>query len=153
MEIISDEVSSGFTAWCQRRPLTLLWIHPAMVGKQIIENVGHSINLGHSTMLQNNKESRSKYWATRLSVCSFARTAHSFTCSTLLYIARFACSLCLLAMLRSFIRLLTYSLPSSWKIGFCQWYEYAIANFTKVNDLMANFFCFFSVLDHSANIT
>ena len=29
-------------------------------------------------------ESGRKYWATRLSVCPFARTAHSFPCSALL---------------------------------------------------------------------
>ena len=30
-----------------------------------------------------NQEKRRKYWATRASVCSFARTAHSFACSGL----------------------------------------------------------------------
>ena len=35
-------------------------------------------------MVQNNQELRRKYWATCLSVCSFARTAHSFACSRLL---------------------------------------------------------------------
>ena len=36
------------------------------------------------TVGQNNQESRLKYWATRSSVRSFARTAHSFACSGLL---------------------------------------------------------------------
>ena len=41
------------------------------------------------TMVQNNKESRRKYRATRSSVCLFACIAHSFVCST----ALFGCSL------------------------------------------------------------
>ena len=36
------------------------------------------------TVGQNNQESRRKHWATRSSVCSFARTACSFACSALL---------------------------------------------------------------------
>ena len=36
------------------------------------------------TVGQNNQEYRLKYWATRSSVLSFARTAHSFACSELL---------------------------------------------------------------------
>ena len=36
------------------------------------------------TMVQNSQEYRLKYWATRSSVHSFARTAHSFACSGLL---------------------------------------------------------------------
>ena len=36
------------------------------------------------TVGQNNQEYRLKYWATRSSVRSFARTAHSFACSGLL---------------------------------------------------------------------
>ena len=35
-------------------------------------------------MGQNNKESRLQFWAIRSSVCSFARTAHSFACSAML---------------------------------------------------------------------
>ena len=35
-------------------------------------------------MVHNNQEPRCNYWATRLSVRSFARTAHSFTCSALI---------------------------------------------------------------------
>ena len=36
------------------------------------------------TMVENSQEYRLKYWTTRLSVCSFARTAHSFAYSGLL---------------------------------------------------------------------
>ena len=36
------------------------------------------------TVGQNNQESRRKYWATCLFICSFACTAHLFVCSTLL---------------------------------------------------------------------
>ena len=35
-------------------------------------------------MVQNSQEPRWKYWATRSSICSFARTTHSLACSTLL---------------------------------------------------------------------
>ena len=35
-------------------------------------------------MVWNKQELRCKYWATRSSVCSFARTVHSFACSRLL---------------------------------------------------------------------
>ena len=38
----------------------------------------------HSTVGQNSKELGCKYWATHSSLCSFAWTAHSFTCSALL---------------------------------------------------------------------
>ena len=34
----------------------------------------------HRTMVQNSQESR-QYWATRSSLCLFARTTHSFACS------------------------------------------------------------------------
>ena len=37
-----------------------------------------------STMVDNSQEYRLKYWATRSSIHSFARTAHSFACSALL---------------------------------------------------------------------
>ena len=39
---------------------------------------------GQSTVVWNKQEYRLKYWATRSSVRSFARTAHSFTCFGLL---------------------------------------------------------------------
>ena len=62
-----------------------------------------------STMGQNDKNSRCKYWATRSSIRSFACTAHSFTCSALLAL-----------LVRSAV--LTHSLarslcshPSSWE--------------------------------------
>ena len=46
------------------------------------------------TVVWNNQESRRKYWATSLSVRSFAHTAHSFACSALLAPLRsFVCSL------------------------------------------------------------
>ena len=34
----------------------------------------------YDTMVQENQKSRRKYWATRLSFCSFPRTAHSLAC-------------------------------------------------------------------------
>ena len=40
--------------------------------------------LWQSTMVQNNQEPRYKCWASLASVCSFACTAHSFTCFALL---------------------------------------------------------------------
>ena len=49
------------------------------------------------TIVWNNQESRRKYWATRSSVRSFARTAHSFTRSALL--ASFTCSIALIRLL------------------------------------------------------
>ena len=57
-------------------------------------------------MVQNNQESRRKYWATGLSVCLFARIAHSFACSTLLT-----------SLMRSvaLIHLLVQSLTSLWE--------------------------------------
>ena len=39
---------------------------------------------GGGTMVENSQEYRLQYWATRSSVGSFARTAHSFACSGLL---------------------------------------------------------------------
>ena len=55
-------------------------------------------------MVQNSHEYRREYWATRLPVHSFPRTAHSFTCSILL--ALFAHSAALIHLLT---RLLTHS--------------------------------------------
>ena len=43
-----------------------------------------SFLLIYSSVVQNNQKSKCKYWGTRLSVCSFAHTAHLFTCSALL---------------------------------------------------------------------
>ena len=45
--------------------------------------LNHDQNHNH-TMVQNSQEYRLKYWVTRLSVRSFARTTHSFACSRLL---------------------------------------------------------------------
>ena len=70
----------------------------------------HSSFFSHQcTTVQTNQESRLKYWATRSSVCSFARTAHSFACSGLL--ASLAPSA---ALTRSLARSL-HSLPRSWE--------------------------------------
>ena len=60
------------------------------------------------TVVWNSQESRRKYWATRLSVRSFARTAHSLACSGLL--TSLAPSA---ALTRSLARSLR-SLPRSW---------------------------------------
>ena len=54
------------------------------------------------TMVQNNQESRRKYWATRLSVCLIACIAHSFAGSALL--ASLTCS-----------AVFAHLLPSSWE--------------------------------------
>ena len=62
-----------------------------------------------STVVQISQNSRRKYWATRSSVRSFARTAHSFACSGLL--ASLAPSA---ALTRSLARSLR-SLPRSWE--------------------------------------
>ena len=53
-------------------------------------------NFNYCTMVDRSQEYRLKYWATRLSVCSFARTAHSFARS---------------------LTLLTPSLMGQWMIG------------------------------------
>ena len=56
-----------------------------------------------STMVDNSQEYRLGYWATHLSVCSFARTAHSFASSALL--ASLACSAALIhSLAHSLIR-------------------------------------------------
>jgi len=60
-------------------------------------------------MVDNSQEFRLWYWATRSSVRSFARTAHSFACSGLL--ASLAPSA---ALTRSLARSLR-SLPRSWE--------------------------------------
>ena len=78
-------------------------------------------------MVQNNQESRCKYWANRSSVRSFPLTTHLFAYSALL------ASLCR-APLRSF----THWIPSLWKN---EWWLF-------LND--GYFCCKFSVLDRSA---
>ena len=60
------------------------------------------------TLFGNSQEYRLEYWATRSSICSFARTAHLFACSGLL--ASLAPSA---ALTRSLARSLR-SLPRSW---------------------------------------
>ena len=63
---------------------------------------------GRCTMGENSQEYRLKYWATRSSVRSFARTAHSFAASLLFD---------LLARSSALIRPLAHSLPRS--LGKC----------------------------------
>ena len=60
------------------------------------------------TMVNNSQKYRLEYWATRSSVRSFARTAHSFACSGLL--ASLAPSAALTCSLACSLR----SLPRSW---------------------------------------
>ena len=64
------------------------------------------------TMVDNSQEYRCKYWATRSSVRSFARTAHSFTCSGMLTL--YAPSAALTHSLTRSLR----SLPRLWKSEF-----------------------------------
>ena len=56
------------------------------------------------TVVQNTQELKRKYWATRSSVCSFACTIHSFTCSALLDSLALSA-----ALIRSLARSLTHS--------------------------------------------
>ena len=67
-------------------------------------------NLLHTTVVQNSNDSRRKYWSTRLSVRSFARSL-----APLARLLAPHCSLCLHALLRSFVCLLTHSLASLWE--------------------------------------
>ena len=73
---------------------------------------------------QNNQEYRLNYWATCSSVCFFARTAHSFACSTL-------CASLALRCAHWFARSLTHSLTSG-----------------KMYDLIAILPAFFFCADH-----
>ena len=86
-----------------------------------------------NTVVDNSQEYRLKYWVTRSSIRSFARTAHSFACSGLL--ALLAPSSALTGSLARSLR----SLPCSWDIG-------------TVNDWMAILSVFFSIFDHSASL-
>ena len=61
------------------------------------------------TMVDNSQEYRLHNWATRSSVCSFARTAHLFACFRLL---------ASLAPSAALTHSLARSLPSSWERGF-----------------------------------
>ena len=58
----------------------MMWCHLQLVVVLFLPVLA----LSHFTMVQNNQEPRLKYWVTGSSVCSFARTAHSFACSALL---------------------------------------------------------------------
>ena len=72
-----------------------------------------------STVVQSNHELRRKYWATRFSVRSFARTAHSFACSGLL-----ASRPPLRSLVRSLARSLTSLTPSlvgKWIFNVSKW--------------------------------
>ena len=82
---------------------------------------------GLQSEVQSSHELRCKYWATRSSVCSFARIPQEFACSVLLA-----------SLVRSaaLIPLFACSLLSSWNNELWDGY----------------FFCvFFSILDHSAH--
>ena len=90
------------------------------------------LELGEScwyTMVENRKERRCKYWATRSSFRSFARTAHSFACSGLL---------ALLARSAALTRSLAH-------------FAHSLARGT-VNDCMAILSVFFPVFDHSVMV-
>ena len=74
-----------------------------------VSNVKNSVPVKEgSTMVENSQEYKLLYWATRSSVRSFVRTAHSFACSGLL--ASLAPSA---ALTRSLARSLR-PLPRSW---------------------------------------
>ena len=89
----------------EKKALTSLY----MTGAHVWRRRGGRERGRGCTMVQKNKESRSRYWTTCLSVHSFARTAHSFACSGLL--ASLAPSA---ALTRSLARSLR-SLPRSWE--------------------------------------
>ena len=91
---------------------------------------GYGFENRHFAMVENSQEYRLRYWATRSSVRSFAHTAHSFACSGLL--ASLAPSA---ALTRSLARSLR-SHPRSWD---SEWLD-------------GDFFCVFSIFDHSAVI-
>ena len=82
------------------------------------------------TVVRNKQNSRRKYWVTRSSVRSFARTAHSFACSGLL-----ASLMPSAALTRSLARSLR-SLPRSWEKWMIGWL----------------FVLCFSILAHSARL-
>ena len=83
--------------------LDAYWLHekvrPSVIPSQISQS---------STMVENSQDYRLYYWATRSSVRSFARTAHSLACSGL-----FASLAPSAALTRSLARSL-HSLPRSW---------------------------------------
>ena len=59
---------------------------------------------------------RVEYWANRFSICSFAHTTHSFTCSALLALHALRCA-------HWFARSLTHTLRSSRESDLCLWIE------------------------------
>ena len=68
------------------------------------------------TVVQNNQESRCKYWATRWSVHLFTHTAHSFSCSALLaLLTRFACALRCAHLFTCLLACSFRSLSHSWE--------------------------------------
>ena len=75
----------------------------------ILSALGHRQPEHYGTVGQHNQESRLNYWATRLSIRSFACTTHSFACSRLL--ASLAPSAALNRLLACSLR----SLPRSWE--------------------------------------
>ena len=77
-------------------------------------------------MVQNSQKYRLQYRATRSSICSFARSAHSFACSGLL---------ASLAPSTALTRLLARSLPRSWESELLDGYSVC--------------FFFFFIFDHS----
>ena len=97
-----------------------------------LAKVNHtSSRILYRTVGQINEKYRLKHRATRSSICSFARTAHSFTCSTLLAsLARTAALICLLAGSLG-------SLPLSWESKYLDGYF---------------FWGFFLDLDHSVSL-
>ena len=86
---------------------------------------------GPYTVVWNKQESRRKYWATSPSICSFARTAHSFVCSGLL--ASLAPSAVLTRLSACSLR----SLPCSWESELFDGYFVCV---------------FFPIFDHSAQV-
>ena len=68
------------------------------------------------TMVDNSQEYRLRYWATRSSICLFARTAHSFACSRLL--ASLAPSAALTRSLARSLRSLLRSWERDWLDGY-----------------------------------
>ena len=98
--LVSKESSSvGFTDVIRLRGWT-------KVGRQTFRAEKPTYRLPR-TVDQINQELRREYWATRLSICLFARTAHSFACSELL---------ASLARSAALTRLPTFSLLGQWII-------------------------------------
>ena len=70
------------------------------------------------TRVQNNQESRHKYWAIHSSVCLFAYTAHSFACSTLLVRSAVLTHLLAGSLTHSLKNSLLHSRDSEWLDGY-----------------------------------